>query len=267
VHNGVTVIPQKGTIEFYATDSTSIARTLVKEKADKDLPRFVAPWALVDRLLELAEPDSSILVFDDCLVVEAKRARVCSNLLELPEEPDLPRTLAPHIADADDTVVELPTGLQSVLDRVVILAGQEDEAIVNIATDGKALVLQGKYGLGHLDETLPLKAKASDAAANFPAHRVRRGISQAKSFMLSAKALVLDDGEDFIYLLSAKHATPASKRGAKSARADQGGDNEPEEDTGRKPIERRRVRGAEEEPTGRGKSRRSRGSSDDEIPF
>lgn len=256
VENGVTVVPQKSTVEFYATDSASLARTLVKEKVDQDMPRFVAPWAFVDRFLELAEPGAKLLVMEDCLMVESKGVLICSNLLELPDDPDLPKAMAPHLRDKEDEVVELPLGLQSVLDRAMILSGQE-EAVVTFTAEGKLLVLEGRYGLGHLEEELPVKGKMPEVTAKFPAHLVRRALGQAKTIMLSSKAMVLDDGVDFVYVLAANAAKaeraskrkadedkPAARRQAKPTRELEE-DNEEEPTTTRR---RRRVEADGDEP-------------------
>lgn len=243
VHQGVTIVPQKDSLEFYTTDSTSIARVSVKGKPPKGLEMVVAPWAFVDRVLELAEPGAKLQVLEDCLIVEGDGIQVCSNLLEIPEDPNLSQTLAYHLRDDQDPVAELPAGLQPVLDRVEILAGP-DEAVVRLTTEGKLLILDGNYALGSLDEELPLKVKLEVMSASFVAKRLRRGLGQAKFFIISQKAIAFDDDESFVYVVAAKYSP--KKEAAKEKRSEEGG------------VERRKpkiTRG------GRGKE------MDDEIPF
>ena len=248
VDNGVTVVPQKNALEFYATDAGSIARTVVGGNPPKALPRFIAPWAFVDRFLQLAAPGAALHVLEDCLMVESKGVQICSNLLELPPEPDLPVLMARHLRDEDDPVVELPSGLQAVLDRATILAGQE-QALVTVSTEGKALILRGRYGLGSLDEELPLKVKVPPASAKFRAHMIRRGLGQAKTFMLSPQAIVLDDGADFVYVHSAWYE-PGARRvaGAKASGNGKARRSRADDDDDRAPPKRRPLRGGDVVP-------------------
>jgi len=247
IENGVTVIPQRGVVEFYATDSASIARAVVEEDVDKDLPSFILPWPFVDQLLELVEPGASLHVLDDCLMVVGKGVLVCSHTLELGENNGaLPTTISPYVRDEGDVVVDIPGGLQAVLDRAMILSGQK-ETLVSLSVEGKLLIVEGKYGLGSLYEELPIKGKLSEVSTDFPAHLVRRGLSQAKNILLSTRAMVLDDGSDFVYVLAAKH-TPQDVSKVKRGKAEE--EVEEEVEKIEKPVRRK-----------------LRSSLDDEIPF
>lgn len=204
IHNGVAVIPEKKTTDFYATDSASMARVSLDLVSDENLPNFIAPWGFVERFLTLATPNASLYYLDKCLIVEDDGVLVCSNLMEFPDYPDMPKTM--DELDIPEVSVEVPSGLQSILDRVVILSG-DPAAPILLTADGTTLTLEGKYRLGSLSEDLPFKTGRS-AEGKFPAYLVRRGLVEAEEMAITTKLLVLrgkDKTSDFIYLVSTTH--------------------------------------------------------------
>lgn len=281
VHNGVLLHPLEDTVEFYVTDSASMVRSKAEASGAEALGDILLPWGFVDQFLEVAEPDDPLVVLEDCLMVDGKTVRICSNRLELPDEPNLPKRMAPLVRGEDDKFVELPPGLQAVMDRTLILANRdEDGALVKIEIEGKALSVSGKYALGAVDEEFTLKSSLPDAAGLFKAGVVRRGLSQASSFRLTDKVFVIDDGGDVSYVMAAKQAQAETKRGkAKAEEEDEeegaaprrgrgNGREEPEEETGGK-VPRRRNTEPEEPPREERRTRKrpQRGDLDDEIPF
>jgi DNA polymerase III sliding clamp (beta) subunit (PCNA family) len=208
VHNGITVLVAKDGLELYATDSKSMARTTVKVKPPKALPDFIAPWGFVERVLTLVEPDSALYVMDDCLMAVGKNTLVCSNVMELPEHPDLGKTM--DAFDTDDLAVEIPAGLPSVLDRALILAGGAEEPKITIESNGKGLSVHGKYPLGQVDEQFALKSDLEKEEGVFRSDLVRRGLGVAKTITITSKVLVLRD-DDLLYVVSAMQAAKKDK--------------------------------------------------------
>lgn len=200
VHFGVTVVPRKSWLEFYTTDSVGVAQALVRERPDK-LPRFVLPWAFINRVLSLIKPGATLQVLDKCLMVAAGDVLICSNRLELPEFPDLPTTLERTVPEG--APIALPEGLQPVLERARILAGEKEPLLTLTVKDG-TLHVQGSYPLGTVDEALPLGVELPEVTARFAADRIGLGLGSADSFMLSKRALVLYGGEDFLYVTAAR---------------------------------------------------------------
>jgi len=180
VNHGVTFEPFDEHLELYTTDNSSIAQVVVDEQLSKDVPRFVAPWAFLGSVLELV---------------------ICSNVMELPDKPDLPDMVDRLLTKQKP--IALPTGFQSVLDRVLILAGA-DEALLTLTTSEDSIHIQAKYVLGSVDETLPLKGKPTEVTGQFSATLISRALSHADSFSISKKALALHGGKDFLYIMAAK---------------------------------------------------------------
>ena len=201
VNHGVTFEPFDEHLELYTTDNSSIAQVVVDEQLSKDVPRFVAPWAFLGSVLELVEPGAVLHVLDNCLMVGAAGVLICSNVMELPDKPDLPDMVDRLLTKQKP--IALPTGFQSVLDRVLILAGA-DEALLTLTTSEDSIHIQAKYVLGSVDETLPLKGKPTEVTGQFSATLISRALSHADSFSISKKALALHGGKDFLYIMAAK---------------------------------------------------------------
>lgn len=246
IEQGVVVIPGKVTA-FYATDSASISHIDVGVTSPKDMPKLLVPWEFVDRFLKLAAPDNPMYILDDCLVVQNGEVLVCSNLLEFPDAPDVEKVAAPHLTDEQDTLAELPPGLQGALDRAIILGGKE-EAVVKLAATAKTLSVRGKFPLGELNETFALKTSVDDAQGSFAADRIRRGLKGTNAFLLDGALIMQEPKEGFSYILAGKHDPETKTTKTKKK-------EEPEED----PDEEER------KPSGRRRPQRS--DMDDEIPF
>ena len=273
VHNGISVIPSKGTLEFYATDSNSMARLALEVKVGKDLPNFIAPWEFVDRFLALLEPGDMLYVLEDCLVAVGDRAMVCSNLLEFPDHPDMPKTVDELLKD-EPLMADLPDGLQSVLDRASILSRDKEGAPVKITTSANRLKIEGKYGLGAVSEDLTLKGKVDAGEASFRAHLIGRGLRHAKTIgMAGSGVLVLKDGDEFVYLVSSI-AEPKESKKKRSADIE----DDAEEEAKETKVERRKSKPREDEDEPRkrrrdededkpARRRRTRDQEDEEIPF
>lgn len=200
VHHGITVYPRKSWLEFYTTDTVGVAQAIVRERPGT-LPRFVLPWDFIERVLTLIEPGASLHVRDDCLSVSSKGAMICSNMLELPEHPDLAKVVERGLPEGDP--IELPQGLQQMVERACILAGAK-EPLLAFTSKGTSLQVTGKYDLGSLDEKITLKAKLPAISAKFGADKIGLGLANADSFLFSDKALAFYGGEDFLYITSSK---------------------------------------------------------------
>lgn len=201
IHLGVTFIPQKSVLELYTTDSRGMAQAVVEERPATDVPTFLAPWEFVDQVLKLIEPGATLHVLDKCLMVGMPGTLICSNLLELPEAPDLPKTLDRLLSDLPDAIA-LPAGIQPILDRANILAGSDDPTLTFVVKDS-TLQIQGKYQSGALDEKLPVKGKMPAVTTKLDAGLLVRGLGKTDTFALGKKAMVLYGGDNFLYVMAA----------------------------------------------------------------
>lgn len=200
MHHGIVTIASKTNIDFYASDSKTIAKAEVDERPGA-VPKFIMPWAFVDRILDLIEPGAPLYVMEDCLMVDTEGVRICSNVLDASELPDLAKTVTDH-AVAPSKAVGIPPGLQAVLDRANILAGS-DEAVVTLSSKGDTLQVQGKYIQGSLNEKLTLKGKLGDVSAKFNAALILRALGVVDTFALTPRALTFHS-DTFVYMVSAK---------------------------------------------------------------
>lgn len=201
IHYGVTVIPTEEGVSLYASDSVTLARHKLDSDAGK-LSDIILPWELIVRVLALAEPGAELRVYKDYIEVGAADTRIFSNMLELDAasaeslEDIISNSLSKHKA------IPLPVSLDSVLQRAEILAGDE-EGHVSIAFAKGALKIFGKYKLGTIDESIPIKGELPDeASGKFKAELVRRGLAHAESFVLSGETIAFKKGKEFVYVVA-----------------------------------------------------------------
>jgi hypothetical protein len=128
--------------------------------------------------------------------------RLFSNLLEEQSEPDL-AVLAGKYRKAARDRADLPPGLRPLLERVSILAGEED-ANGDLSCKGNILTLSGKYRLGAVNGNITLNGKLPNAAARYNATVLMRGFGEANRFAMDATSIMLFGDEDrFMYIVAA----------------------------------------------------------------
>ncbi len=202
-HYGIVMIPAKDGLEFYTTDSRSLASVIVKDKAPKGTAPVILPWPWVERVQALTEPgEATMSVLSDCLVAAGGTVVIYSNLLEYPDEPDLPAVCDKQVSEVT-APLPLPDGMAPALERAAILAGAA-EPWINLAVGKGGFHVTGKYTVGSLDEQLAVKGKAPDAAGEFRADLLTRALPHVKELGLTKQVLVMFGDEEFVYIVAGK---------------------------------------------------------------
>jgi len=198
-HHGVILHPSKTELDSFATDGRTIMR--IRLNGGK-VDRVILPWAFLERVRVLTKPDkASLHVMGDSLLVVGDGVLIASNMLDLPDQPDLGKLLDKY-ADAAGDPLRIPEGLGTALDRADALSGGGRP--VTIAITKGALRLTAKYEAGALDESLSLSGKKlPEVRADLRPDLIRRNLEGANEFALYEQGMILYGEKDsFDYLIA-----------------------------------------------------------------
>lgn len=206
LHHGVVAVVQKSGLEFYATDSRTIMRIQLDEKAAVGFDRVLLPWGFIDSILKF-KAGTKLHILPDCLMAQANGALVCSNLRSLSEAMDIVEVTRPHLNGKQ--ALPTPATLAATVQRAKILAGG-DEALLNLSLKDSNLRVKGEWATGSINENMSLKeVAAAEVVANFPANLIERGLDGTDSFSISKNSMVLygNTGDAAVsYVLASKSA-------------------------------------------------------------
>jgi len=201
-HHGVVVVPGKGSVDLYTTDTRTLARCFVPaENYPED--RFIIPRPFAEQVVRQCEPGASLYVLADCLVADGTEVRLYSHLLGTDELVDLSAVITRILGKKEDErKVDLPSGLSATLERAMVLAGGE-EAMVKFTVSKDKLKVEGHFQSGDVSEILDAKGAVAETAT-FRADLVKRGLAEADGIALLEQALVLYGGETWLYLVASR---------------------------------------------------------------
>ena len=201
-HYGVLVNVNKNDLELVTTDSKSMAAVTLKGAGKgAAFEKVLLPFNFAEEIVSQAPEGVDLYVLEDCLIAVADSVELYSNVLDVSATRNLSEIIQ-HQLDGHPKTVELPPGFEAALSRAEILAGK-DEAFLSVGVNGAGLQLQGSYGLGSVQETLPLEGKLAEAKLRVLAEMLRRGLKHSESFSVSKESLLMKGGGGFIYVVAA----------------------------------------------------------------
>lgn len=202
-HHGVAVYAAGAEIDFYATDSKTLVQVAIIDEKAK-LPKFTfIPRPLAEQIVALCPHGAELYVADDHMAALGRGVELCSNVLDTTGLQDLP-ALTKRFHKMHPEPVPLPTGLEAALDRAEVLAGEGNDAVVNIAVRGKNFGVVGKLALGELKEELTLEGVHPDADITLDAAIMRRGLLVADAFSVAKGSFAFYGGDRFLYLVASR---------------------------------------------------------------
>jgi len=202
-HYGVMLEASKNDLTLFSTDSKSMAAVTLKGAGKTaEFEKVLLPFNFAEEIVSQAPEGVDLYVMEDCLIAATENVELYSNVLDVSGTRKLGEIIDRQLEEHEKTV-ELPAGLEAALSRAEILSGK-DEAFLNVGVNGSGLQLQGSYGLGSLQETLPLEGKLPEAKLRVLAGMIRRGLSYSESFSVTEESLMLQGSGGFIYVVAAQ---------------------------------------------------------------
>lgn len=209
IHHGVLVQVGHEAINCYATDSYSVAQEIIKTRS-VSMPEFILSWDMVTALCTMLAGQSGpkLWLLNDCIVAGRAGVTIASSLLEThspsgeKQIPDLPKVMKDRF---NGKLQELPKGFAITLERAAILAGAS-EPTVKTSIDKGVMSLHGKWAIGAVNESIELSGRVESVPeTRFQANLISRALKLSDRFSLTERNLALAGGDNFRYLLSAKH--------------------------------------------------------------
>ena len=203
---GVTLAPEGGFLSLYATDGMVIAWATIEKPKGYGAKRVVLSPVFCSQLLALAEDDTLLFITDDNVIATSavSGVRLFGRLVETPKELDFAGTIAANVPDID--LPAIPEKLAASLDRAEVLVAGVSRAHLRVSVKDGVLRLALKSDLGELNEALKLVGAHEEAAGEFNAAFLRRGIGKLTHFSLSRQCfgMVNNSGYGFMVAASVK---------------------------------------------------------------
>lgn len=199
---GVTIQLQGG-LQFFATDSKTIAWATVKDNKDWPLKpgqRVTLPTPFIEQLLRLADEATFIfLTTDNVVAITGEKVKLFARLVDVPKPNDF-------IKIANDCMkgvnaFDIPSRLKLALERAGIMVnGQQDEAIaVKIQAD--QLFIQSNASFGELKDSIRLEEEPGEVTFRVNPEMMKRALDLCTKVTMTENTTIMT-GKNFVYLIS-----------------------------------------------------------------
>jgi DNA polymerase III sliding clamp (beta) subunit (PCNA family) len=199
-HYAVCIFAARDEIELYVTDSKSMLVMPVDEPLTGTAKKIALPRELADQIIARCKPGQALNMYSDHFAVVADKVQLFSNVFDTSEMLDLPAFADNLIDEKKFPSVALPSELNAVLERVMVLAGSEDP-LVAFKSEGKVLKLWARFKYGEVSEEFALDKALLKTTLSLNARTVL-GIKDVTKFSFSERAVAFLGKDDFTYVLA-----------------------------------------------------------------
>lgn len=206
-HYAVCIFAVDDEIDLYVTDSKSMLVMPAKEKLTGSAKKIALPRELADQIVAQCKPGQTLNMYPDHFSIVANdKVQLYSNVFDTSEMLDLPQFANNLVDEKKFPSVELPSDLNAVLERAMVLAGSEDPLVV-FKSEGKVLKVSAKFKYGAIAEEFALNKVAFKTALSLNARTIL-AIKDVKKISFSDRAASFLGGDDFTYVLAAQDSAP-----------------------------------------------------------
>lgn len=201
---GVTISVTKQYIDFYTTDSKTIAHADIKrpEKGPKPGLRAILPTAFCEQLIRLCGNGGYLDVQDDIVMARnSDNVLIWARLVEMADKPfDFEGAMERNLKGSDNAEYEIPSRLSLALDRALtMLDGLPDEPAKFSVADGKLRVEVTAEGRGELKDSVDITGEAPEATFKIAPNLIKRALPLTTHMWASARVVYMQ-GEGFRYI-------------------------------------------------------------------
>jgi DNA polymerase III sliding clamp (beta) subunit (PCNA family) len=214
-YSGIT-FAMKGLNVLYSTDDMSISKFVVgsgnsnKEKHST----IIMPAGFCKNLLNLyknfKKEDCYLVIGEDFVTANfGTKVTLFSKLLYAHKEIDFEKVISQNTSVlGEEDYVSIPRAMPNALKRsCVILQGSSDSnarAVTDFVVEEGALRMLTSGGFGNSRDTFKLKASHDDVEFSTSPNLILRAIDRCDSMSILERCMVLKQGTDYVYLVSAR---------------------------------------------------------------
>lgn len=206
---GITLIPGKRHMAFYATNGSTLSRGEVSLKGDSPWPRrAILPALFCKQLLSFVpKHDKLRLSVNEKFAMYARPdgLRMVGNLVESEKPLSFGDTFDElHPAVSDDRLYPIAEKMANVIERACIISSSETKAVqmrVTVAK-GKA-TFNTKTPLHGITDTMDMPSKQPDVALMVDPKWIKVGLDAFSRMLLTPRCFIMESKAGF-YLVSAK---------------------------------------------------------------
>jgi len=213
-HHGVSIFPVEKEVDLYTTDSKMVAVTPVTEPLVGKIKSAVLPRNFAEQLVAQCKAGAELKLYSDCFTVTASpKVTLYSNVFDTSDMYDMPSIADKFSDEKAAPPFKLPEGFSGTLERAVLMAGA-DEPAVQLITDGKTLLVTGRFKYGELSEQFAVD-KALPKCAVLVLAKQLLAPKDIERMMISKDGVTLRGKDGFMFITAPYH--PGAK-GAKAAK-------------------------------------------------
>ena len=204
---GITIIPQGKFVDMYATNDATISHSQVKLRGDtKFKDRVILSGAFCRQMLSLATEDkaSIIEIHDDYSLFKCGDTILFGRLVNVEKPLDFASIIDTHFSeDTEKNLITIPTKLQLILDRAVIITESKSERSKTAVSikDGKAL-FYSKSDKGEVRDSMLVEQHHPDVDITIEPKLMQAGFGHFDKMVLSETCVVMIK-DNSLYLISA----------------------------------------------------------------
>lgn len=215
---GVTVVPDKNGLNFYATDTVTMSAASIKVKPNDMAGHVTLAKPFCESALKLLSRkgvnDVSLMITDEYVLLligdKDHRIKLYGRLVEDPNPPKFKDVIKRYLPEgSDDKLIGIPKGLADALDRAHLVIHKALEPVTTIkvveGSNGTMLRILAKSEQGEVSESVKLKEgdDHEEVALEIDLIRFREcDVSKFDRILFDERCVVLARGSDMLHLIA-----------------------------------------------------------------
>lgn len=198
---GVTVFSDDGIIELFTQDFNTLS--WASDSKTKGFPlkakeRAVLPALFTEQLVALGDKDTEIVITkDNVLATTSDGTKLFARLIHVPEPMDFMQT----IKDLEYKPFVIPKRWPMILERAIILLGEESEGTVDLTIHENVLRVYVKTNLGELRDSSKLDNEPGNINVSVRPDLLKRGLEICTEMAITTQNTIMI-GDRATYLVS-----------------------------------------------------------------
>lgn len=204
---GITLVSgDNRTLDFYATNDSTISFSTIKFKSDARDFRVVLSGNFCRQMLALSKLSDKrhIEINDDYSLFQCGDSILFGRLVDVPRPLDFDSVIAASFPkEVEDTLVSIPTKLELILDRAVIITESKTERSKTAISVKKGVAkFFSKSEKGEVRDSVQVEDAHPDVEVNIDPRLFKNGYGAFDKFALTEQCLIMSKGTS-LYLVSA----------------------------------------------------------------
>lgn len=202
---GVTIIPEKGTLYFYSTDTTTISSVILQiQHTLKE--RVIVPRQFCQQAIALRKEVEHIEINQEFALLKTKDVTLYGRIVVSDDPWNFEEVINRNYTN-EDKLIKVPTELIPILTRAMIVADNQHPMQVKSEKENSLMTFYSKSGNASVKDTL--RIKHPDVQMSLDPRLIRNGLALTRdnkpvlsSWIMKASCCIMAD-ETNLYIIAA----------------------------------------------------------------